>query len=116
MIPEVTSLPPLAPSVRAKTLLAKAGVTCALLSLAAGDEISAHDRRDASEQLLVVLDGQATVRTGEVSTILDPEGVLLVAAGSEYSIAASSATGARLLRIDLPPRRTNEPVIHSFDR
>lgn len=115
MTPEITTLPALAPAARAKTLLAKDAITCTLLTLAPGAETPRSEAGELGEQLLVVLDGQATVRFPEVSTMLNTEGALLIAAGATHSVAASAAYGARLLRIDLPMRRAAEPVLHSFD-
>lgn len=116
MIPEITTLPTLPPAARLKTLLAQDGITCSLITLSPSDETSRSEAREGSEQLLIVLDGQATVRIADVSTMLNPEGTLLIAPGSAYSLAASPVAGARLFRIDLPARRAAEPVIHSFDR
>lgn len=116
MIPEITTLPALSPAARIKTLLAKDGIACSLLAFAPGDRATRSEASEGGEQVLIVLEGQATVRIAEVSTMLNPEGALLVAAGSTYAIEASPAAGARLLRIALPPRRVAEPVIHAFDR
>lgn len=116
MIPEITTLPAPNPAARLKTVIAKDGVVCRLLTLAPGHATSRHEARDGGEQILIVLDGQATVRMADVSTILNPEGALFISAASAYSIEASAPAGARLLRIDLPRRGAGEPVIYSFDR
>lgn len=115
MTPEITTLPATASAPRPQTLLEKEGVTCTLLTLNPGQETTPLEARETRQHLLVVIEGRATVRFPAVSTMLNSEGALLVAAGASHSLAAS-ATGARILRVEWPQRSAAEPVIHSFDR
>lgn len=115
MIPEITTLPAAAPSLRPKTLLDKDGVTCTLLTLNPGQETAPLEPRENAGRLLIVIDGQVTVRLPGVSTMLDSEGALLLAADASHALAASPE-GARILRVEWPQPRAAEPVIHSFDR
>ena len=67
------------------------------------------------EHILFVIEGEALVRFGDVNTILNQEDALLIPKGKAHSVAAHAAKGARMLRVDVPPRQIVTPQILSFD-
>lgn len=113
--PTVT-LDPISIPTTAKTILSKDGFTCSLITLAPGDETSAHAAEQIQEHLLFAVEGEATIRFEEVNTILSKYAALLIPRGKPHVIAAEPNEGAKLLRIDVPPRQVVVPQIISFDR
>ena len=116
MNPQITTLDPVTSSLNTKTILAQEGFTCSLLTLAPGDETPRHDTNHVEEHLLFVIEGEVTVRTGEVNTLLHKDQALLIPKGQVHVIAAHPGNWAKLLRVDVPPRQLVTPQILSFDR
>ena len=116
MISQITTLDPVTTSQNTKTILAKEGYTCSLLTLAPGDETPRRDANEIAEHLLFVIEGEATIRLGETNTILAKDQVLLIRKGQEHVIAAHPGGRTKLLRVDVPPRQIVTPQIITLER
>ena len=113
---QITTLDPVTTPLNAKTILAKEGYTCSLLTLAPGEETPRHDTTQIEEHLLFVVEGEATIGLGGVNTILAKDQALLVRKGQDHVISANPDSGAKILRVDVPPRQIVTPQIITFDR
>ena len=113
---QLTTLEPVTTAANAKVLLTKDGFTCTLLMLAPGDEAPGREASQAEEHLLYLIEGEATVRFDDINTMLSKDEVLLIPKGRRHTIAAHPGGWAKLLRVDVPPRRVVVPQIISFDR
>ena len=116
MTPQITTLDPVSVPLNTKTILAREGFTCSLLTLAPGDEMPRREANQIEDHVLFVTEGEATVRLGDVNTILGKDQALLIRQGQEYAIAAHPGGWAKILRIDVPPRQTVTPQIITLDR
>lgn len=108
---DITTLDPVTSTANTKPILAKDGFECSLIMLAPGDETPLREAPDVEEHVLFVIDGEATVRFGEVNTMLKKDEALLVSKGKEHRIAAGAGGWAKLLRVDVPPRKIVTPQI-----
>jgi mannose-6-phosphate isomerase-like protein (cupin superfamily) len=113
---EKITLDPVTLPAHAKTILAQEGFRCSLLTLAPGDETPLQEARDVEEHLLFVIEGEATVRRGEVNTMLGKDQALLIAKGQAHVLSAGASGWARLLRVDVPPRQVVTPQIVTLPR
>jgi quercetin dioxygenase-like cupin family protein len=116
MNPQITTLDPVTQPVQAKTILSKNGFTCSLVTLDPGDETPWREASEVEEHILYVVEGEATVRFGDVNTILNRDEALLISKGSAHAITGASSGPARILRVEVPPRQIVTPQIVSFDR
>lgn len=116
MNPQLTSLDPITPPANAKSILAKEGFQCSLLTLAPGDETPLHEAHDVEEHILFAIDGEATVRFGDLNTMMKKDEALLVWKGKAHLIAAGPNGGAKILRVDVPPRHVVTPQILTVAR
>jgi quercetin dioxygenase-like cupin family protein len=112
----LTTLDPVTTSLIAKTILAKEGYTCSLLTLAPGDETPRRDANQIAEHLLFVIEGEATIRFGKMNTILAKDQALLVRKDEEHVIVAHPGGWAKILRVEVPPRQIVTPQIITFER
>jgi len=110
------TLDPVTPVVRTKHVLAKNGFQCSIMTLEPGHETPRCDPREFEERVLFVIDGEATVRFGELNTMLKKDEALLISKGQAHAIAAGSEGGAKILRVDVPPRRVVTPQILTVAR
>jgi mannose-6-phosphate isomerase-like protein (cupin superfamily) len=113
---QITTLDPVTTSPNTRTVLAKEGYTTSILTLAPGDETPPLAPTDINEHLVFVLEGEATVRTGEVNTVLGKEQALLIRKGEDHVISAHPRGVTRILRIDVPPRQIVTPPIITLER
>ena len=111
MNPLVTLEPPTHSTLQ-RTILAQDGIAATVLAFAPGDETA--PAANPEPQLLFVIDGEITVRSGELNTMLHKENALLLSPGQEYAIQVQAGSQAKLLRVTLPARPANEPVLHTF--
>jgi mannose-6-phosphate isomerase-like protein (cupin superfamily) len=116
MNPQIITLDPATTPISAKTILAKDGFQCSLITLAPGDETPLRESHDVEEHILFVIDGEATVRFGDVNTIVSRDQALLIPKGKTHLIAAGAKGWAKLLRVDVPPRQIITPQILTLDR
>jgi mannose-6-phosphate isomerase-like protein (cupin superfamily) len=116
MTPQITTLDPVTTPINMKTILAKDGFTCSLLTLAPGDETPRRDAIQIEEHVLFVIEGEATIRYGEVNTILAKDQALLIRQGEEHVITGHPGGWTKILRVDVPPRQIMTPQIITFDR
>jgi mannose-6-phosphate isomerase-like protein (cupin superfamily) len=107
----LTTLEPVTTPINPKTIIAKEGFTCSLLTLAPGDEMSRHEPNQIAEHLLFVIEGGATICLGDVNTMLGKDQALLIRKGEAHVIAALPGGGAKILRVDIPPRQIVTPQI-----
>ena len=115
MNPILTTLDRSSSSSHIKTVLSKDGYTGSLLIMTPGDQTSGSDAEKANDHILYIVEGQATVRTGEVTTLLAKDQALLISKGNAHVIAAGADGYAKLLRIEVPPRQLITPQIITFD-
>jgi mannose-6-phosphate isomerase-like protein (cupin superfamily) len=111
MTPSITTLDPITTSVTTKTILAKEGFACSLLTLAPGDETPRRETDQIEDHVLLVIEGEVTIRYGDVNTMLGKDQAILMRKGEPHVIAASPGGWTKLLRVDIPPRQLVTPQI-----
>ncbi len=116
MTSKITTIDTVPAPLNIKTILAKEGFTCSLLRLAPGGETPIRETNQIADHLLFVTEGVATVRLGDVNTILAKDQALLIRQGQEYVITAHPDGWAKVLRVDVPPRQIVAPQIITLDR
>lgn len=99
-------------AVASRKILSKSGFTGALLTLAPGQktELARHD--DAGECVVFVVEGDATVTSGEINTLLNKDDAHLLPKAGCF---IASRKGAKLLRLDIPPRQVITPPIFTVE-
>lgn len=115
MNPPVTTLDPVTSGTHTKSILAKDGFQCSIITLAS-DATSLRDAADVEEHILFVVEGEATVRFGDLNTMLKKDEALLVPKGKPHRITTDASGGAKILRVDVPPRQVITPQILTMDR
>jgi mannose-6-phosphate isomerase-like protein (cupin superfamily) len=113
---QITTLDPVTPSLHSRTILAREGYTCSLLTLAPGDETPRREANEVEEHLLFVVEGEVTIRFAELNTIVGQDQALLVRKGEGHVIAAQPGGWTKILRIDIPPRQIVVPQLITFER
>lgn len=113
---QLTTLDPIPSPTNPKSILAKDGFQCSILTLAPGDETPLRAAHDVEEHILFAIEGEATIRFGELNTMLKEEEALLIAKGSAHLIAAGAGAGAKILRVEVPPRQVITPQILTVER
>lgn len=116
MNPQITTLEPVVPSIGTKSVLAKNGFHCSILTMAPGDETPLRDAHDVEEHVLFAIDGEVTIRFGDLNTMLKKDKALLISKGEAHLIAAGPNGWAKILRVDVPPRQVITPQILTIDR
>lgn len=111
MNPQLTTLGPIA----FKSILAKDGFHCSIITLSPGDKTPQHEAQDVEENVLFAIEGEATVRFGDLNTMLKKDDALLVRKGQAHVIAACPDSWARILRVDVPPRQVRTPQILTIE-
>lgn len=111
MNPSLTTLAPITSPALTKTILAQDGFHGSLVTLGPGAETSSYEASSVAEHLLFAVAGEATVRLGDINQVLNQDDALLVPPGRSYHITAGVHTGAKLLRLDVPPRQVITPQI-----
>lgn len=94
-----------------KTILAKEGFACSLLTLAPGEETPRREADQIEDYLLFVTEGEVTVRYCDVNTMLGKDQAVLIRKGEQHIIAASPGGWTKILRVDVPPRQIVTPQI-----
>lgn len=112
----LTTLPPYAGAPTSTTVLSQAGYHASLHSLPPGAELPPCPGDGANDHILFVVEGEARVRVGDVTTILAPEQALHLPSNKEHTIVAGSASALKILCVDVPPRQVTLPPIVSFER
>lgn len=116
MASQITALDPVTTPLNTRTILAKEGYTCTLLTLAPGEETALRATNQSEDHLLFVIEGSVTLRAGEVNTILGKDQAVPLRKGDETVVVAQPDGWTKLLRIDIPPRQIVTPQIITFDR
>jgi mannose-6-phosphate isomerase-like protein (cupin superfamily) len=114
MNPDITTLNPPASTAVTKNILSKHGFNCALIVLSRGDETARADSTQMAEHLLFVVEGEVTVRFGDVNTVVNKDEALLIPKEKEYSVL-SHLGWAKVLRVEVPPRQVITPQIITFE-
>ena len=116
MYPLLTSIDPTASAAHIKRILAQDGFKCSIIELESGEEAPAREAHEVEQQLLFAIDGEVTVRFGDLNTVLRTDAALLVPKGIAYQLVASATRRAKILRVDIPPRQLLTPQILTVDR
>ena len=116
MNPQLTTLDPVTSATNVKSILAKDGFQCSLIMLAPGEETPLRESHDVEEHILFVVDGEATVRFDDINTLLNKDEALLIPKGKAHSIVTRGGGWAKILRVDVPPRKIVTPPLISFER
>jgi mannose-6-phosphate isomerase-like protein (cupin superfamily) len=111
---EITTLNPPVPSGLTKKILSKHGFNCSLIILNRDEETARADSANIAEHIVFVVEGEATVRFGDVNTIVNKDEALLIPKGKEYALVALHGW-AKVLRVEVPPREVITPQIITFD-
>lgn len=111
MNPSIITLDPTTSPLLIKTVLAQDGFQCAVLTLPPGAETPPRASTDVTEHLLYAVAGQATVRSGDLNLMLNQDDAFLIPKGRAYRIVAGASTGAKILRVAVPPREVVTPEI-----
>jgi mannose-6-phosphate isomerase-like protein (cupin superfamily) len=116
MNPQLTTLDPITSATNTKSILSKDGFGCSIITLAPGDETPLRESHNVEEHILFTIDGEATVRSGDLNTMLKKDEALLIPKGQPHLIAAGASGWAKVLRVDVPPRKVVMPEILTIDR
>jgi len=116
MNPQLTTLDSVATPTNTKSILAKDGFQCSIITLAPGDETPLREAHDVEAHILFAIEGEATVRFGDINTMMKKDEALLVPKENAHLIAAGPNGGAKILRVDVPPRQVVTPQILTIDR
>ena len=112
---QLTTLDPITSPSNIKSILAKDGFHCSIITLAPGDATPLREAHDVEENVLFVIEGEAAVRFGDLTTMLKKDEALLVHKGQAHLIAAGPNSWAKILRVDVPPRQVVTPQILTID-
>lgn len=115
MSAHLTTLDP-STSVSPQTILAKEGFHCSLLFLQPGDSTPLQPAPAGEEHLLFVVDGEVTVSSEAVNTIVRQDNALLIPRDREHVVEANLGVPAKILRVDVPPRQIVTPPLVAFER
>ena len=115
MNPQLTTLDPITFPSNIKSILAKDGFHCSIITLSPGDETPPREAPDVEENVLFAIEGEATVRFGDLNTMLKKDEALLIHKGQAHLIAAGPNSWAKILRVDVPPRQVVTPQILTID-
>lgn len=102
---------PSSSTIQTKTVLSQGGVTCSLITLAAGDKTPFREPEYVEEHVLYVVEGRATVHFDGVNTVIDRDHALLISKGKPHSIFADATSQTKMLRVEIPPRPVAAPEI-----
>ena len=106
---------PPAPTAHTKTILSKDDFNCSIVMLAPRDELPLRESTHADNHIVFVVEGEATLRSGEVNTILNKDEAMLIPNG-EHVIVAHPGARTKLLLVKVPPRQVITPPLVSFER
>jgi mannose-6-phosphate isomerase-like protein (cupin superfamily) len=115
MNPQLTTLDPITSPSNIRGILAKDGFHCSIITLSPGDETPPREAQDAEENVLFAIEGEATVRFGDLNTMLKKDEALIIHKGQAHIIAAGPNSWAKILRVDVPPRQVVTPQILTID-
>lgn len=116
MTAHLTTLDPVSSSISSQTILAKEGFHCSLLYLQPDDTTPLQPSHAVEEHLLFVVDGEVTVSSGPVNTIVRKDSALLIPKGHEHIVEANLGVPAKILRVDVPPRQIVTPPLVAIER
>jgi hypothetical protein len=94
-----------------KQILADDRLKSSILIAGPREEIPLPESAPGTESYLVVLEGEATVRSGSINTMLRTEESMRLTNKQPCSVSNQSAGWVRLLRLDVVDKRVSEPLI-----
>ncbi len=97
-----------------KSVLDQDGFNGAIIDLPAGSVLPEADFPLDHEQFLFLTQGEATVSSDGVNTVLSRDQAMLLGKGKRYEVTASSRGPARLLRLDVPARKVITPPLETL--
>lgn len=115
MNPPLTTLDPVTSPSNIKSILAKEGFHGSIITLSPGDETPLREAQDVEATVLFAIEGEATVRFGDLNTMLKKDEALLIPKGRAHLIVSGPNSWARILRVELPPQQVVTPQILTID-
>jgi mannose-6-phosphate isomerase-like protein (cupin superfamily) len=116
----ITTLPPPSSSSTARAVLSQDGYQASVITLPAGGEFVLDVSHNSEDELLFVVDGEATLHVGdasnEVNTMLAKDQAVRLPKNQPHVIVARGDRTAKILRVSVPPRQVIIPPIESFAR
>jgi len=109
-----TMKPDPSPTCLTRRLLATPNIECSLLLLEPGDHAQCVSSRLGQEHVLVMLDGHAAVRVGDMTALLRNEDAVHIPAATENCVTAFEDGWAKLLRIAFVPREVPSEQLFTF--
>lgn len=97
-----------------KEVLSRHGVTASLIAIDPSSLFPGEGGSTVHQDMLFLIDGEATVGINEVNTILQKEDALLVPAGAAYTVSTGAAA-TKMLKVVIPLPLPKDPPIHLFD-
>lgn len=116
----LTTLPPPSSAATSRTILSERGYQASLITLPAGSELTLDEGRNTQDQIVFVVEGEATLHVGDadsdVNTILTEDQAQHLSGNKPHVFVARSGATAKILRVSIPPRQVISPPIESFER
>ncbi len=94
-----------------KQILVDDRLKSSILLAGPGEEFPLPESAPGTESYLVVLEGEATVRSGSINTMLRTEESMRLIDEQPRSVLNQSAAWVKLLRLDVMDKRISPPVI-----
>lgn len=98
-----------------RSILAKNGYACAIVSLEPGEPIAIERSLRGEEHLLYVLEGSLTVRVDNLNTFVAKNEAHLLPNDVECTIEAAEERPAKFLRVDVPPRQVVDAPLYTLE-
>jgi quercetin dioxygenase-like cupin family protein len=111
MNPQLTTLDPITSPTNMRSILAKDGFQCSIITLSPGAETPVSEAHDVEEHVLFAIEGEATVRFGDLNTMLKKDEALIIPKGQAHFIAAGPNSWVKILLVVVPPRSVVTPQI-----
>lgn len=93
-----------------RSILAKDGYGCSLVSLAAGDALPFGPELSRQDHILFVAEGALRVEGDSVTSLLNRHDALHVARGKTVRLRNADNATALVLRVDIPPPPERAPL------
>lgn len=99
----------------AKNILSKNGYTCAIIAIERGEALELPVSSTGEDHLLFVLEGEVTVRNGDINTMLKQNEAHLLPKDSDSALVVTGGRSAKLLRVNVPARQKVEAPIYTVN-
>jgi len=111
MTPALHTLEQPASLLHVTPVLNRNGFNCSLVTLEPGAASALPTSASGEDQLLFVVDGDIAIETGGLTTLVGRGAATLLAPADAAVVTARSDLPARVLRVEIPPRRVITPQI-----